>query len=129
MWSDWKTSTTPTPWSSPSLISDHSHAGQLKILYLCRGLDGVPGLDRQILLARASDPKSRGRGQPGPRTGYAPPRAIPWYEPGNPNPSFDEPDIWAFRCSCGATPKVSKPTLHRLVGEAFARGERRITLP
>jgi hypothetical protein len=38
-------------------------------------------------------------------------------------------EVWRFRCRCGATPVVKGETLERLVRDAMALGEHRVTLP
>jgi hypothetical protein len=91
------------------------------------GRHGLP--DDQVVVERATDPKGRGVGQPGPRTGYAENQRMPWYAPGDSVPNFDEPDTWAWHCPCGARPRISKVKLHQLVGATLRRGEHHLTLP
>ena len=91
------------------------------------GRYGLP--DDQVVVERSTDPKDKGVGQPGPRTGYAENQQTPWYAPGSSVPSFDEPDTWAWHCPCGARPRVSKGKLHQLVGETLRRGGHHLTLP
>jgi len=90
------------------------------------GRHGAPA--NHLVVERAADGKNRGDGQPGPRTGYVEGQQVPWYEPGNPVPIFDEPSHWTWHCPCGSRPRISQAKLHQLVGEALGRGEHHLTL-
>jgi hypothetical protein len=91
------------------------------------GLCGVPA--EYLVVDRASEGDKRGVGQPGPRTGYVEGQQLPWYEPGNPVPIFDEQNLWTWHCPCGARPRIAQATLRQLVGKALGGGEHHITLP